>query len=442
MHIKKILLLCLMVSFFTSCKKEENIVGKNIIPEGEDIELQYTDTLTLSAFSTKDDSIITDEMSLNLLGFVSDPMFGYTQADIYSQFRLTENALDFGENADLDSIILTLSYKGFFGDTLHPFEIKVYELDESLDIEKNYYSTSTLSYQPDNLTEATSYQCYPKPNTINKNDSSQTSPIIRIPLKKSFGKAKFMDKSGDDELSNNDKFLAYFKGLLIQAQAISNNGSMVYVDMLDAISSLTIYYHNDQKTNLKHSFIANKSAERFSAINHFDYTNANTAIKKQIIEKDYSEAEENLFVQASGGVKTLIHFPYLQSMFKGKKVMIYKAELVVTRHEGDYSVFFQPPALDLYYKKDSTVSTSYYLPDYLMGPEHFGGIYNKKTNEYRFRITQYVQKLLLEETANHPLHLVVKGAATKANRMMLYGVNPKNNKNRLRLELTYSFINE
>lgn len=442
MNIKTILLLCLTVGFFVSCKKEENIVGKNIVPESENIELQYTDTLTLSAFSTKDDSIITDEMSLNLLGFVSDPIFGHTQASIYSQFRLTENALNFGENADLDSIVLTLSYKGFFGDTLNPFEIRVYELDESLDIEKTYYSTSTLSYQSENLIGTTPFQCYLKPNTVHKNDSVQTNPTIRIPLKKSFGKTKFMDKSGSDELSNNDKFLAYFKGLFIQAQAINNNGSIVYVDMLDAISSLTIYYHNDQKTNLKHSFVVNKSAERFSTVNHFDYAHANTSLKKQIIEKDYSEAEENLFVQASGGIKALIHFPYLQNMFKGKKVMIYKAELVVTRYEGDYSVFFQPPALDLYYKKDSTASTSYYLTDYLMGPEYFGGIYHKQTNEYRFRITQYIQKLLLEGTANYPLHLVVKGAATKANRMMLYGVNPKNNKNRLRLELTYSFINE
>jgi hypothetical protein len=46
------------------------------------------------------------------------------------------------------------------------------------------------------------------------------------------------------------------------------------------------------------------------------------------------------------------------------------------------------------------------------------------------------------KSENYPLHLVVKGAAVKANRMVFYGTNPNDIKNRLRLEITYSLINE
>ena len=40
----------------------------------------------------------------------------------------------------------------------------------------------------------------------------------------------------------------------------------------------------------------------------------------------------------------------------------------------------------------------------------------------------------------YPLHLVVKGAATKANRLIFYGTNPATYENRLRLEITYVYI--
>lgn len=216
---------------------------------------------------------------------------------------------------------------------------------------------------------------------------------------------------------------------------------MVYVDMLDPWSCLTIYYHNKEKKGLKHSFVVNEAAARFTSIHHFNYVNANASLKKQILDKDYSEIEEKLYIQASGGVKTLINFPHLKETFQGKKVMINKAELVIIRSEDDYSIFFQPTALDMYYKKDATSSTSYYLPDYLMGDDYFGGAYNANKKEYRFRITQYIQNLITGDTEDYPLHLVVKGAATKANRMVLNGINPMNVDNRLRLEITYSLIN-
>ncbi len=442
MNIKFFLLVCISVCCLTACKEEDDIVGKNIQPDSDNLMLHFVDTATLYAFSLKDDSIKTDEMNMNLLGYISDPIFGKTKADIYSQFRLSDNSLDFGDGAQIDSIVLTLSYDGFFGDTLKPFIIKVFELDEGLDIDKTYYSSSTLAYKSSNLTDAGTYYCNPRPKTIDESDSGQTTPVLRIPLKKSFGTSKFIDKSGSTELTNNDNFLAYFKGLLIQAEAVNEAGSIIYVDMLDAASCLTVYYRNNQKTNLKYSFVVNELAERFTSLNHYNYTDANTSLKKQLIDKDYTEIEEKLFVQASGGVQTLIHFPFLKSMFEGKKVIITKAELVITRLGDDYTCFYQPPALDLYYKKDESASTSYYLPDYSIGTDYFGGTYNTIGNEYRFRITQYIQRLVLGSVENYPLHLVVKGASTKANRMMFYGTNPASYDNRLRLEITYSLINK
>lgn len=441
MNNKIIWLVCLSMFVLFGCKEEENIVGLDVQPDSDKLALLFCDTTSINTYSVKEDSISTSKTSLSLLGYVKDPIFGKTQAGIYSQFRLAVSSLDFGDSAVLDSIVLTLSYTGFFGDTLHPFVVKVFELDESIDSKKPYYNTSSLNHNTTNLTETTSFYVYPKPKTTNSVDSTQKKPIIRIPLTKSFGNQKFISKSGSTELANNDNFLAYFKGLYIIAEGINNTGSMIYVDMLDPWSCLTLYYHNKEKKGLKHSFVVNEAAARFTSIHHFDYVDANASLKKQILDKDYSETEEKLYIQASGGVKTLINFPHLKETFQGKKVAVAKAELVITRSEDDYSIFFQPTALDMYYKKDANASTSYYLPDFLIGDDYFGGTYNVNKKEYRFRITQYIQNLIMGDTEDYPLHLVVKGAATKANRMVLHGINPINNDNRLRLEITYSLIN-
>lgn len=440
MNIKNIIVysvtICLLILVFANCKKEENIVGMDLQPGSDILKLIISDTSTIFAYAQKEDKLATNNTSLSLLGYVSDPIFGNSQASIYSQFRLSVNNLDFGTGAEIDSLVLTLSYNGFFGDTLKPFLLKVYELNQVLETSKTYYNTSTVGYNATNLTETPLFYCYPKPNS-KTNDS-----LVRIPLQKDFGITKFIAKSGGLELANNENFLNYFKGLFITAESVNGTGSMIYVNMRNANSCLTLYYHNNEKKGLKHTFIVKDSSAYFYSIDHFNYADANPSLKKQIIDLDYSEANKQLYLQASGGVKTLISFPYIKETFKDKKVAIHKAELVITRSDDDYAVFYQPPELDMYYKKDTSTSIAYYLPDYLMGTDFFGGGYNTPKKEYRFRITQYIQNIIMGKSENYPLHLVVKGAAIKANRLVFYGTNPNDIKNRLRLEITYSLINE
>lgn len=445
MNIKNIIVysvtICLLILVFTNCKKEENIVGMDLQPGSDILKLNVSDTSTIFAYAQKEDKIATNNTSLSLLGYVSDPIFGNTEASIYSQFRLSVNNLNFGTGAEIDSLVLTLSYDGFFGDTLNPFIIKVYELNQALETSKTYYNTSSVGHNATNLTEAPLYYCYPKPNSISK-DTLQKKPVVRIPLQKDYGRNKFIAKSNGSELANNEAFLNYFKGLYICAENVNNTGSIIYLNMLDANSCLTLYYHNNEKNGLKHNFIIKDSSIYFYSANHFNYANANPSLKKQIIDLDYSETDKQLYLQASGGVKTLISFPYIKQSFNDKKVAIHKAELVITRSDDDYAVFFQPTALDMYYKKDTSTTTAYYLPDFLIGADYFGGGYNTYKKEYRFRITQYIQNIITGKSENYPLHLVVKGAAIKANRLVFYGTNPNDNKNRLRLEITYSLINE
>ncbi len=111
-----------------SCQKEPDLIGLDLLPIEDNLNIDYTDTSTVVAYTLREDSLRTDELALNLLGSMSDPVFGTTTASIYTQYRLSKNNVTFGENAVADSMILTLTYKGVYGDSMASKTIRVTKL--------------------------------------------------------------------------------------------------------------------------------------------------------------------------------------------------------------------------------------------------------------------------------------------------------------------------
>ncbi|HKC36608.1 MAG TPA: DUF4270 family protein, partial [Chitinophagaceae bacterium] len=69
---------------FASCN-DPDIVGLDVQPAGDQINLTFTDTATLQTYSIREDSLRTDEVSQFLLGSYTDSVFGRTDASIYAQ---------------------------------------------------------------------------------------------------------------------------------------------------------------------------------------------------------------------------------------------------------------------------------------------------------------------------------------------------------------------
>ena len=78
-HCTLVLLTCI---FLTSCKDQTSDIGLGLIDDllGTD----FTDTITLQAYSVLEDTINTTNMSANILGHINDPIFGNSDAGIYS----------------------------------------------------------------------------------------------------------------------------------------------------------------------------------------------------------------------------------------------------------------------------------------------------------------------------------------------------------------------
>lgn len=418
------------VVLIISCNKEPDLIGLDLLPETDRLNMSFTDTSSILAYSIREDSLRTDELSYNLLGYLNDPIFGSVQASIYSQYLLPTNNLTFGDNPVADSIVLTMVYSGIYGDSLTQHTVRVYELSDTLSIDDSYYSNSSVAHLSQQIGEATFVPNLTEADSV---DEAYVEPHLRITLSAEF--ANKLITSTEETLSANSYFLEVFKGLFITTDAVSagNSGSIIYFNMLDDMSRITLHYHNDTDT-ASVKFQINSSCARFNAYDHFEYTSANPELLQQFAG-DTTAGGNHVFMQAMAGSKVKLRIPYLGNISQNAQIAVNEAILVLTNNEPE-SVFAAPALLAIRALSDS--STYLILPDETIGSAYLGGSYiNNK--EYRFRITKYVQdRITYPDVEDNGLMLITSGGSLSANRLVLNG--PDNPTDRMKLVIYYTLI--
>ena len=217
-------------------------------------------------YTTKEDSLRSDEASYALLGSYLDPVFGLHSASFYSQLRLSSNNADFGTSPVADSIVLTLVYKAVYGDTLTPQTVNVYELDENIYRDSSYYSNDAFATAGVMLGSKT---FVPAPLDSVWVDSVKKAPPLRIKLDP-FLAQRFIAVSGSANLADNSSFLEFFKGIYVTTNPVGSKGAILSFDLLNSLSQVTMYYKNSTSDSLKYNFVINENCAR---INHFDHYN-------------------------------------------------------------------------------------------------------------------------------------------------------------------------
>lgn len=435
---KKGLLLFSLVAFaalfLPSCTDNVTSIGLNLIDE---VGTDFTDTVTLTAYSIREDSLNTSALTANLVGEVEDPVFGPLKAATYTQFALAGASVNFGSSPTLDSVVLTLQLSSYYGDTTSKVGIRVYELTEDLSPDR-YYQYSTVAYDetaPLNYS-LTGYSI--KPNTKVTVDTGIYNAHLRIRLSDEFGRFLLSKQS---EMTSTAAFQNIVKGLCIAS--VSHTGSVGYVlhsSLTSSLTGITLYYHNNG-TASKYTFPCDKSCARFTGYTHNYESSTNADFVQEILNGDRTVGAKTLFAQASGGIKTAIRFPHIKDSFTSlnNRIVVNKAELVVCNVDPDEKYLVQPSGLSLQGINTATGKTAY-LPDdeYYSSTNYFGGTYDSDKKEYRFRITKYVQDLILGNTEYaDSIYLVVKGAGVRANRLVIGGTGRTDDR-RLRLELSYT----
>lgn len=436
------ILLTICAFLFIRCNKESDNIGLNIQPPSDLLNALFTDTSSIIAFSVFEDTLRTDELSQNVLGFINDNVMGNTQAGFGFQIIPSSRNVKFGDNPVLDSAFLIIGYRAYYGDTNLTVDLRLYELDQDIYVDTNYYAFSNLNYHSKNLIEGNTWFKH-RPGTTNIVNNVATLPNIKIPINKNWVTNRILSKSDQAELTDNVSFVNYMKGLYLTAVTADRRGNMVSLDLKSTVSGLVLYYHNDAADSLKYTFVVNDKCARISTFNHFEFANSSAHFKNQLFQKDTLSGNDKVYLKPLCGTNVRIKFPYLKNTFANKRVVINKAELVLTAYNENYGLYYVPSKLLLSKNKSDGGYT--FLPDdaVYMGEAYFGGDFNKTTNEYRFRITKYVQNLLSSTEPDYGLTLFVSGRAVRANSVIINGNSPTSvsSSKRLRLEITYSLLN-
>lgn len=424
---------------FVSCKKVPQHVGNSLQPSGSYIKVAFTGDNGIISEVDKVKSLSTKSASLSLLGSLNDPHFGRSDLSFYTQIGLTNNSLQWGDGAEVDSIILQMVYSGYYGDTLSPMTLRVYEVLEEMNSDSSYYSDTTLSYG----NELANYTFMPRPMTrSNIDDDSLTNAVIRIPIDVALGQRFINDE--ETAFSSNTAFMDYFKGLYLSCDEATSTGSICYFNLLNTKSYMRVYYHNDYDTTF-HTFNVSDKYVRF---NHFEH-DYSTAIAP--ITFNDTASNEYLYVQSTAGVRSRIEFPNLAQWAEdmNTNVLINEAKLILTGVNGNVNgvnndtTMFTPPIQLVAVKADGNGDYTI-LPDQFVGTNYFGGFYDPDTDQVWFRISEYVQDLIMKgvDAEDYGLYIYTYAGSYNAKRWIFGGPGCPDATKAVRLEIVYSQIND
>jgi hypothetical protein len=414
----------LLTLTFLSCKKSPAELGIEILPPSDTVGIKSVDTVTVYAYSMINDSVRTDESTAGLYGAIMDPVFGKTTASFYTQLCLSNEGVKFGTNPVLDSLILVLYYDGYSGDTTTLQRIRVYEMSQDIVYDSSYFSNQSVGTYDIELADQ---YFAPTPHDSVTVWGKKDAPHLRINLsaKTNYLGNKLLE-APQSILNSNAEFIKFMKGLYVKCEPVDSKGAFLHFTTSAPYSKMVVYFKNESSgDSLHYDFVINGTAARFTHFDHFGYLDASPAFRQQVINHDTNMGKDRLYLQAMAGVKIRLRLPYIRDLVKNGPIALNNAQLVFKNISND--TVYPPPATLYIYRLDSAGNFGI-LPDQTQSAAYFGGTYHASTRTYSFRITEYLQNLLLNDTipnsdlyiyAGNPLKNVLE-----TSRVILFGTQP------------------
>ncbi len=414
---------------FSSCKKlnESTELGGGLIPPVDNINTfeTYLDVIT-------DNKLFQDTTKVyfgdNLgVGHISnDPEFGATHANAYFNIGSPyfANATNTNPNTfypfinkdsvAIDSVILSLSYSTFYGDTNSFQTIRVFEIAQTPGfIDTILYKYDTTDFQTTGAQLGSkSFQIKSLKDSvlhIRKKDTTKLANVIRIPLQNQLGvRLAGYDTSNTSNggYRTDSIFKTLFKGLAIKADNSGN--ALTYIIPADATKTKLIVYFRVTKNGIKDT--------TFTEFYH--QTNGQANVIKRTAANGWASylsnglpSDDKIYLQSIPGSYASLKIPALDTF---KNAVIHRAELVLNPLRSNQDgIFVQPQGLFLD-RINATADTAFTFDtdmdvqatgfDFTYNFTSFGGGL-KSDSTYRFNISKYVQDIITLKKTNHTLRL-------------------------------------
>ena len=433
-----------LASFFliflvnSSCTKlDTTSLGSDLIPAVDNINT-FADTLSIDAFQGFfDDTTKVNNSEAHALGTISnDPLFGTTRASVYLQFKPSFFPYYLGNATDtivgIDSMFVTLSYLGSYGDTVTPQQIQVQQIFDS-NFKKNPAELRSVKYAPAMLGPvlgSTTVIAQDLKNRVkfgHKKDSVINQ--IRIPITNQDFISKFtdFDTAFNAPYHDTTSFRNVFNGFAVTPMGNSGNG-LIYVSVADAKTRIEVHYRKRNKNVLDTTFAS------FTLFSTGTSTSANGITRNYSGFPVASPGPDNIYLQTSPGTYANLKIDTLGTL---SNRIIHRAEIILEQVPADAindSLFEAPSFLYLDLVDSSSGALKWkpiyfdlnpatrYDPDYKIGypffpavgvdPTYFGGTRKLKKDAsgksvvyYDFNVTRYVQQLVTKSKPNYTLRL-------------------------------------
>lgn len=508
----------------TSQTKEEEGDDSNvlIIKENEIVVDAYLDIPFYNNTFDSDGDGVIDEYDVDPFDIYSDSD-GDGLADVLERSNGTDpldpDTDDDGilDNVDTDTInprqgATVYDIDSLIGNREASFKVKVQELDYFLSTydPSNNFETFLKYYSNDqvieNFTGKVLYDGEVEINTeeivIYKEDDPDTddvdestqvkerlTPRLRIPIDKDYMQSKIIDMEGNIDLSNQDNFNLYFKGLFLSAYDFSDP-LLLILNYADA--SINIVYEYDRyNRNDTPDDTSDDTIDREEKTFKLNLTGNQINILKQdplspeISKALNSNSEDLKRVYLRGGEGIMMEIDLFDDgagndilgEIKSNGWLINEANLTmyIDKEAIDISGGIIEPSRLFLYDIESKAPVVDYFIDQSQGQKpkdqkavHSGLIEideDKKGIKYKIRISEHVKNIIRNDSLNKKLALVVTSDITNAVNTelknndeleyipissvinplgtILYGPNPEpiNHDKRFRLELFYTEIN-
>jgi len=393
----KTLILFFTIIIFLSACDESSELGLEVQPNSDKIEifnnfLTQTGQLPSFILTTESvDSLRSDEPSSLLLGSIDDPIFGENFCSFITQISLSQSNIDLGTNPVVDSVVLSYSYSGYYGDLLSLDNIQINYSDEKIYKDSIYYSNQDFSNffngAQDVLLDF----------TISPDTSS--SPLLSMRLDNGIGQQIL--NLGNSNMADNQTFQENFGAFWISEMTLTSNG-IVYLNASGSNSLFTVYYHNDDNDSLQLNFVLDGESARVNLFNEKPLSNL-------LVNESRS------YIQSMAGFQTKIELQnmnYIDSILSNKSINQVTLSFNVIE-DGIYT-----PHQNLSLVRVDSSGNNIFLKDLTVeGAPHFGG--ELDNNSYEFNITRFFSNYLVNDSYTNELYLLSSGGVINANRTIV-----------------------
>lgn len=427
-----VLLVATNLIMLNSCSENPSVLGGNIIDE-DPFNPNKIDTVTIVSYSLPYDSVITSSLSDEhgfMVGSIYDAPFGITTSSCALSFATTKGALKDSVNPiTVDSVILRIPYKTVFGKLESEHTFRVYELDDLLDTTK-YYSNREPNYF---VSEIGSKTFTPVLDTVDG-----LVQFLEINLDNSVG-TKILNLP-NSVLNSSQEFIKEFNGIYVCPDPINtpNSGSMLKLSLKSSETRIRIYYHTSVVDSSYYDLSVGTGTKNYLYYNHNNYQEASQSFKNQVLEGDTTLGNEKLFLQTMGGVMVKITFPFIEEFQKVDNLAIQDAKLFFTVNTED-TYFGVPSGFDLVKMKQEN-GQMVLINDYTASSNYYNGTLASDTETFFFRINMHLKDMINGKTEDNSLYLHIRNSNSVYGRVLLYGANPSEIENRIKLQITYTTI--